>query len=531
MKRLVIAILIAWPLAAQTAKYPTAVATDADLMVARNRVSTTLSASITAGATSLRVASATNIVVNMLLTIDSEIVKVTGVSGTTLTVTRAFDSTTAAAHSVGRPVEARIAAWHHNAIAAEVKAIQTTLGANMVNVPGGGDVDGPASAVDGEMPLYDGTTGKLLKRSALTGVLKSTSGVPAVVTGAASDCVLVDGSSGSCGVSTGDVSGPASAVDSNFASFDGVGGKTIKDSGSKAADFATSAHNHDATYAPLAKGVTNGDTHNHAGGDGAAIAYTDLSGTPSTFAPAAHTTNHKHGGSDEVATATAGANLIPKAEAAGTLALGWIPTLPNSKTTAASANTASAIVARDASGNFSAGTITATLTGTATGLSATLAEVRFPALTGDVTNSVGSLATTVASYIPKCVKYTVAYSNAAFIAASTTAPVTLFTLPARGKILGVNIKHSVAYAGTGISSTTVSVGDGTSTYNQYAAAYDIFQAVAATAFQDTSQFKSTTMASSSVVAYFTANVNFGTGAATVLTAGSVDIAVCWVTLP
>ena len=39
----------------------------------------------------------------------------------------------------------------------------------------------------------------------------------------------------------------------------------------------------------------------------------------------------------------------------------------NSATTAASANTASAIVARDASGNFAAGTITAALTGTASG--------------------------------------------------------------------------------------------------------------------------------------------------------------------
>jgi hypothetical protein len=39
----------------------------------------------------------------------------------------------------------------------------------------------------------------------------------------------------------------------------------------------------------------------------------------------------------------------------------------NSATTAASANTASAIVARDGSGNFSAGTITATLTGNVTG--------------------------------------------------------------------------------------------------------------------------------------------------------------------
>lgn len=39
--------------------------------------------------------------------------------------------------------------------------------------------------------------------------------------------------------------------------------------------------------------------------------------------------------------------------------------LPNANTTAASANTASAIVARDSSGNFSAGTITAALTGNA----------------------------------------------------------------------------------------------------------------------------------------------------------------------
>lgn len=41
--------------------------------------------------------------------------------------------------------------------------------------------------------------------------------------------------------------------------------------------------------------------------------------------------------------------------------------LPNANTTAASANTASAIVSRDGSGNFSAGTITAALTGTASG--------------------------------------------------------------------------------------------------------------------------------------------------------------------
>src|SRR5689334_10042116 len=47
--------------------------------------------------------------------------------------------------------------------------------------------------------------------------------------------------------------------------------------------------------------------------------------------------------------------------------------LSNANTTATSANTASAIVARDGSGNFSAGTITATLSGTATNVTGTVA--------------------------------------------------------------------------------------------------------------------------------------------------------------
>jgi hypothetical protein len=43
------------------------------------------------------------------------------------------------------------------------------------------------------------------------------------------------------GAGTGDVVGPASAVDSNFAAFDTITGKLIKDSGSKAADFAAAS--------------------------------------------------------------------------------------------------------------------------------------------------------------------------------------------------------------------------------------------------------------------------------------------------
>lgn len=41
------------------------------------------------------------------------------------------------------------------------------------------------------------------------------------------------------------------------------------------------------TYAPIAKGVTNGDSHNHDGGDGGQIAYSVLSGLPTLGTAAA----------------------------------------------------------------------------------------------------------------------------------------------------------------------------------------------------------------------------------------------------
>lgn len=61
----------------------------------------------------------------------------------------------------------------------------------------------------------------------------------------------------------------------------------------------------------------------------------------------------------------------------------------NSATTAASANTPNAIVTRDSSGNFNAGTITATLSGNAT-TATTLANGRTISLTGEVTGVTGS---------------------------------------------------------------------------------------------------------------------------------------------
>lgn len=68
----------------------------------------------------------------------------------------------------------------------------------------------------------------------------------------------------------------------------------------------------------------------------------------------------------------------------------------NSATTATSANTESAIVARDASGDFSAGTITANLTGNAATATA-LSSARTFEITGDITGTVNSDLTSGAS--------------------------------------------------------------------------------------------------------------------------------------
>jgi hypothetical protein len=79
--------------------------------------------------------------------------------------------------------------------------------------------------------------------------------------------------------------------------------------------------------------------------------------------------------------------------------LGTISTagkVSNSATTATNANTASAIVARDGSGNFSASTITAALTGNADTATA-LSSSRTFAVTGDVTGTVSSDLTSGAS--------------------------------------------------------------------------------------------------------------------------------------
>jgi hypothetical protein len=92
----------------------------------------------------------------------------------------------------------------------------------------------------------------------------------------------------------------------------------------------------------------------------------------------------------------------------------------NSATTAASANTASAIVARDASGNFTAGTITAALTGNVTGN-----------VTGNLTGT----------------------ASAATLAAAATALATGRTISLTGDVSGT----SASFDGTGNASITAAL--------------------------------------------------------------------------
>lgn len=102
---------------------------------------------------------------------------------------------------------------------------------------------------------------------------------------------------------SGDVVGPASAVDNRLASFDGVTGKLIKDSSVLSTNVEQTTNKSAANgYAPL-------------------DASSDL---PLANLPS-HASTHQNSGSDEVATATPAANAIPKAGAGSELDVGWIP--------------------------------------------------------------------------------------------------------------------------------------------------------------------------------------------------------------
>jgi len=123
----------------------------------------------------------------------------------------------------------------------------------------------------------------------------------------------------------------------------------------------------------------------------------------------------------------------------------------NSATTAASANTASAIVARDASGNFTAGIVTAALTGNASTATA-LATGRTIAITGDLAYTSpsfdGSANVTAAG--------TLATVATAGVTGSSTA-IPVVTINAKGLTTSVTTAAVIAPAGT-LTGNTLAAG-------------------------------------------------------------------------
>jgi len=152
VKLLALSLLFALSSFAQTAVFPQAVATDAQLGIATNNIQTLLSGSITSTATSFGVVSATGMAANQIATIDSENVWICGVSGLTVSVGRSacpnvdgrgFDGSAAVSHSANGAncsfgtasgcVSEFVVAWNHNAPAKEIEALEKSAFAGSVN--------------------------------------------------------------------------------------------------------------------------------------------------------------------------------------------------------------------------------------------------------------------------------------------------------------------------------------------------------------------------------------------------------------
>jgi len=120
--------------------------------------------------------------------------------------------------------------------------------------------------------------------------------------------------------------------------------------------------------------------------------------------------------------------------------------------------------------------------------------------------------------LPTWRKFTIA--ETALTGASTTEDEALFTASQLEKILGICIKHSVAFTGGTLTAMSVSVGLA-SDPDFYTDAQDIFQAVGDTVKLDMNTFGSQTMASGghAVIARFTSVGDDVVAAG----AGSVDI--------
>lgn len=141
--------------------WPTAVATDAELKILVNNVSTTLNGGINNSTTTVILTDASSFPTAGYVTIDSEAIAYTGKSTNTLTgVTRGADNTTAASHSDTAPVYHLFVADHHNKIKNEIIAIETSLNltASRAIVTNGSGILAVATTTATEIGYVNGVT-------------------------------------------------------------------------------------------------------------------------------------------------------------------------------------------------------------------------------------------------------------------------------------------------------------------------------------------------------------------------------------
>jgi hypothetical protein len=107
---------------------------------------------------------------------------------------------------------------------------------------GGGDVLGPGSAVDGDVAIFNGASGKIIKTTGRqVGTLGDVTGPASAVTGRLTS---FNGTTGKLIADSGKlvadvVTGPASAVSGSLATYNGTTGKIIQDGGKLIADVVT----------------------------------------------------------------------------------------------------------------------------------------------------------------------------------------------------------------------------------------------------------------------------------------------------
>jgi len=173
MKRILLLALCALTLHAQTAIYPGGAATDQDLLVAKDRSSSTLSTSINNSTLTVIVASGTSFIAKELITIDNEQMIICSISTNTFTIctgTRGYGGTSAASHTSGVAVRGNVAAYHHNALKAEIKAIETRLvtgdpGSLSWSIDGGGIAITTGNTTCAAVPTAATITGWIISAS------------------------------------------------------------------------------------------------------------------------------------------------------------------------------------------------------------------------------------------------------------------------------------------------------------------------------------------------------------------------------